>query len=138
MASLRCSAQSIAVYRSSSSQLATPSSSPSELVAVSVRSARANASLEPGAITCATSIAHTRSRRRDGAGSISCSMPSARAVPSTAATCPVRQAAGDLEGLAQLRLRRQPFERARQCIDLVLGPVRQVGQSAVLTLPPSR
>ena len=47
---------------------------------------------------------------------------------------PVRQAAGDLERLGQLQLRRQPFERPRQRIDLVLGPVRQVGQRAVLHL----
>ena len=88
MASLRASTQSMAAYRSSSSQPVTPSSCPRELVAVSVRSPRAVASLEPGAITWATSIAVTRSRRRDGVGSISSSMPSARAVPNTAATCP--------------------------------------------------
>jgi len=39
-----------------------------------------------------------------------------------------------LERLAQIQLRRQPFERACQRIDLVLGPVRQVGQGAVLHL----
>src|SRR5271165_3523121 len=44
--------------------------------------------LGAGAITCATSIAVTRSRRRERAGSISSSTPSRRAVPSTAATCP--------------------------------------------------
>ena len=57
MASLRASTQSIAAYRSSSSQPDTTSSWPSELVAVSVHSPRAKASLEPGAITWATSIA---------------------------------------------------------------------------------
>jgi len=46
----------------SSSQPATPSTWPSELVAVSARSPRAVASLEPGAITCAISIATTRFR----------------------------------------------------------------------------
>ena len=88
MTSLRSSTQSMAAYRSSSSQLATPSSCPRELVAVSARSPRATASLEPGSITWATSIAVTRSRVREGVASMSSSTPSRRAVPSTAATCP--------------------------------------------------
>ena len=88
MASWRASAQSMAAYRSSSSQPVTPSSCPSELVAVSVRSPRAVASFEPGSITWATSIAVTRSRLREGVASISSCMPSRCALPSTAATCP--------------------------------------------------
>ena len=88
MPSLRASTQSIAAYRSSSSAPPTLSTVPSELVAVSARNARANASLDPGVITWAISMASTRSRLRDGAGSISSSIPSRRAVPSTAATCP--------------------------------------------------
>ena len=44
--------------------------------------------LRTRSITPATSIAVTRSRIRDSAGSSSCSSPSRRAVPSTAATCP--------------------------------------------------
>src|ERR1700681_1860394 len=88
MACLRPSTQSIAAYRSSSSHPDTPSTWPSELVAVSARNPRANASFEAGAITWATNIASTRSRRRDGAGSISSGRPSRAAVPSTAATCP--------------------------------------------------
>ena len=62
MASLRASAQSIAAYKSSSSHADTPSTWPSELVAVSVRNPRAVASFDEGAITWATNIAITRSR----------------------------------------------------------------------------
>ena len=75
MLSLRASAQSIAAYRSSSSAPPTPSTAPSELVAVSARNARANASLDPGVITWAISMATTRFRWREGAGSISSSIP---------------------------------------------------------------
>ena len=71
-----------------SPQQATPSTWPSELVAVSARSPRAVASFEPGAITWAASMASTKSRLRDGVGSISSGMPSRCALPSTAATCP--------------------------------------------------
>ena len=89
MASLRASSQSIAAYRSSSSHAETPSTAPSELVAVSVRSPRAVASLESrGDHLGDQHRAVTRSRRREGVASISSSMPSRRAVPSTAATCP--------------------------------------------------
>ena len=68
MPSLRSSAQSIASYRSSSSQPATPSTTPRELVAVWARSPRAIASFDPGSITVAISMAHTRSRLREGVG----------------------------------------------------------------------
>jgi hypothetical protein len=47
---------------------------------------------------------------------------------------PVRQAAGDLERCGQVHLRRQALEPPHQRVDLVLGPVRQVGQGAVLHL----
>src|SRR6188472_238602 len=110
MLSLRASAQSIAAYRSSSSQPATPNSCPSELVEVWVRSPRAVASLEPGPITWATTIAVTRSRRRDH--------------------MPVRQAAGDVKRLGKIPRRRQALERPRQLLHLVLGPARQIGQGA--------
>ena len=88
MACWRSSTQSIASYRSSSSAPATPSTAPRVLVAVWMRSPRATASLEPGSITAAASMAHTKSRLRDGAGSISVAMPNFSAVPTTAATCP--------------------------------------------------
>ena len=106
--------------------------SPSELAAVSSRSPRAMASLESGAITCATAIAVTRSRCRDGAGSISSSSLSARTVPSTAATCPC----GRLRAISKVPSAASgaswPFQHPRQGVDLRLGPGRQVGQGAVL------
>ena len=113
---------------------ATPSSWPSELVAVSVRSPRANASLEPGRDHLrhqhrAHQIALARRRRVDQL--LDAQRPRGA---QHRGHMPVRQAAGDLERLAQIPLRRQPFERARQRIDLVLGPVRQVGQGAVFHL----
>src|SRR6476646_1416881 len=135
MTSLRSSTQSMAAYRSSSSQLATPSSRPRELVAVSARSPRATASLEPGSITWATSIAVTRSRVREGVASMSFLHAEPTCGAQHRRDMPVRQAAGDLKGLRQIQFRRQPLERAGQRIDLGLGPVRQVGQGAVLHLP---
>ena len=86
--SCRPASQSIAAYRSSSSHAPRPKISPGELAAVSARRPRAIASWEPGAVTCAATIAATRSRARDLAGSISSSRPSSRIVPGTAATCP--------------------------------------------------
>ena len=138
MASLRCSAQSIAAYRSSSSQPATPSTAPSELVAVSVRSPRANASLEPGAITCATSIAHTRSRRRDGSGSISRSMPSARAVPSTAATCPCGRLRVISNASPKSSFGGNPLSVRASASTLCSGQCDRLARVRFFTLPPSR
>ena len=83
----------------------TPSTCPSELVAVSARSPRAVASFEAGAITVAASIAHTRSRLREGAGSISSAMPSFSAVPNTAATCPC----GRLRVISNASARSEPL-----------------------------
>ena len=99
MASLRASAQSIAAYRSSSSQPLTPRTWPSELVAVSVRNPRAVASLEPGPITCAISIADTRSRLREGVASMSSGQAESLRGAQHRRDMPVRQAAGDLKRL---------------------------------------
>ena len=60
--------------------------------------------------------------------------PVARAVPSTAATCPCGRLRVISNASDSSTRRRQPFERPRQRLDLVLGPVRQVGQGAVLHL----
>ena len=138
MASLRASAQSMAAYRSSSSQPETPSSCPSELVAVSVRSPRAVASLEPGSITWATSIAVTRSRLREGSASISSSMPSRRAVPSTAATCPC----GRLRVISNASDRStaggRPFSARLRVSTLCSGQCDRLARVRVFTLPSSR
>ena len=99
------------------------------------RSPRAMASLESGPITCATAIAVTRSRCRDGAGSISSSRPSSRARAQHRGDMPVRQAAGDLEcPLQRPRPGRLALQHPGQGVDLGLGPGRQVGQGPVLNL----
>ena len=138
MMSLRSSAQSIAAYRSSSSQPATPSTPPSELVAVSLRSPRANASFEPGAITWATSIAVTRSRRRDGAGSISSSIPRRRAVPSTAATCPCGRLRVISNASERSRAGGSPFRARVSVSTLCSGQRDRLARVRVFTLPSSR
>ena len=139
MASLRASSQSIAAYRSSSSQPATPSTAPSELVAVSARSARAVASLESGAITVAASMAHTRFRLRDGVGSISSAMPSFSALPNTAATCPC----GRLRVISNASDRShpaggKPFSARCSLSTLCSGQRDRLASVRVFTLPCSR
>ena len=138
MASLRSSSQSIAAYRSSSSQPATPSSWPTVLVAVSVRNPRAVASFEPGAITCATSIAVTRSRHREGAGSISSSTPSRRAVPSTAVTCPCGRLRVISNASERSSVAGKPLSARRSFSTLCSGQRDRLASVRVLTLPPSR
>jgi hypothetical protein len=85
---------------------------PRELLAVSLRNPRVSASFEPGAMTCPISMASTRSRCRDGAGSINSGTPSRCAVPATAATCPCgvgpRRSVG--------RVRRRSGSRAAQTV----------------------
>ena len=138
MASLRASAQSIAAYRSSSSQPATPSTAPRELVAVSARSPRAMASLEPGAITCATSMAVTRSRRREGTGSISSSSPSRSAVPSTAATCPCGRLRVISNASASSTAAAGPLSARASASTLCSGQRDRLARVRFFTLPPSR
>jgi hypothetical protein len=83
-----------------------------ELLAVSLRNPRVSASFEPGAMTCPISMASTRSRCRDGVGSINSGTPSRCAVPATAATCPCgvgpRRSVG--------RVRRRSGSRAAQTV----------------------
>jgi hypothetical protein len=138
MASLRASAQSIAAYRSSSSQPVTPSTCPSELVAVSLRSPRAVASLDPGPITWATSIAVTRSRLREGVASMSSCMPSRCALPSTAATCPC----GRLRVISNASDRSiaggRPFSARFRVSTLCSGQCDRLARVRVFTLPSSR
>ena len=107
-------------------------------MAVSVRSPRAIASLEPGAITCATSMAHTRSRRRDGAGSISSSMPSARAVPSTAATCPCGRLRVISNASAKSHFGGSPLSVRASASTLCSGQCDRLARVRFFTLPPSR
>ncbi len=138
MASLRASAQSIAAYRSSSSQPVTPSSCPSELVAVWVRSPRAVASLESGPITWATSIAVTRSRLREGLASMSSAIPTRCALPSTAATCPW----GRLRVISNASHRSiaggRPFSARLRVCTLCSGQCDRLARVRVFTLPCSR
>ena len=139
MASLRASSQSIAAYRSSSSQPETSSIWPSVLVAVWARSPRAIASFDPGAMTCPISMASTRLRRRDGVGSISSGMPSFSAVPSTAATCPC----GRLRVISNASDRSHPAGgkplSARSSLStLCPGQRDRLARVRVLTLPSSR
>ena len=97
------------------------------------------ASLESGAITCATAIAVTRSRCRDGAGSISSSRPSARAVPSTAATCPC----GRLRAISNVPSAAAagagwPFSTRARASTLASGQDDRLARVRFLTLPASR
>ena len=138
MVSLRAGAQSIAAYRSSSSQPEIPSTAPNELVAVSVRSPRAVASLEPGAITWATSIAVTRSRRRDGVGSMSASRPSRAALPSTAATCPWGRLRVISKASERSRAAGRPLSARCSLSTLCSGQRDKLARVRVLTLPSSR
>ena len=138
MASLRSSTQSIAAYRSSSSAPDTPSTAPSELVAVSPRNPRAVASFDSGAITCAASIAVTRSRRRQGAASISSSMPSRRAVPSTAATCPWGRLRVISNAPDRSRAAGRPLSARCRLATLCSGQRDRLASVRVFTLPSSR
>ena len=138
MASWRVRTQSIAAYRSSSSQLEIPSTWPSELMAVSARSPRAVASLEPGAITWAISIAVTRSRRREGAGSISSSMPSRCAVPNTAATCPCGRLRVISKAWASSSFGGRPLSNHANASTLSSGQRVRLASVRFFTLPPSR
>ena len=138
MRSWRASAQSIAAYRSSSSQPDTPRTSPSELVAVSVRSPRAVASLESGAITAAISMAITRSRRRDGVGSISSASPSRCAVASTAATCPCGRLRVISNASANSSFGGSPLSARANVSTLCSGQCDRLASVRFFTLPPSR
>ena len=139
MPSLRCSAQSIASYRSCSSAPETSSTAPSVLVAVWARRPRAIASLDPDAMTCPISMASTRLRRRDGVGSISSGMPSFSAVPATAATCPC----GRLRVISNASARSQcaggkPLSARSSLSTLRSGQRDRLARVRVLTLPFSR
>ena len=97
------------------------------------------ASLESGAITCATAIAVTRSRCRDGTGSISSSSPSARAVPSTAATCPC----GRLRAISNVPSAAAagagwPFSTRARASTLASGQDDRLARVRFFTLPASR
>ena len=138
MASLRASAQSIAAYRSSSSQPLTPRTWPSELVAVSVRNPRAVANLEPGPITCAISIADTRSRLREGVASMSSGRPSRCEVPSTAATCPCGRLRVISNASDRSRAGGSPLSARDSASTLCSGQRDRLARVRFFTLPPSR
>jgi hypothetical protein len=94
------------------------------------------ASLESGAITCATAIAVTRSRCRDGTGSISSSRPSWRAVPRTAATWPC----GRLRVISNAPSRGAagggwPFSTRASASTLASGQADRLASVRFLTLP---
>src|SRR5258705_4768809 len=99
---------------------------------------RANASLEPGPITCAISIAVTRSRQRDGAGSISSSMPSRRALPSTAATCPCGRLRVISNASDRLIAGGGPLTAPCSLSTFGSGARDRLARVRVFTLPPSR
>ena len=102
-----------------------------------MRSPRAVASLDDPSITAAVIIAVTRSRCRDGAGSISPSSPSSRTVPSTAATCPcgrLRLISNAPSSPAGGR----PFSARDSASTLASGQDDKLARVRFLTLPPSR
>ena len=97
------------------------------------------ASLESGAMTCATAIAVTRSRCRDGTGSMSSSRPSWRAVPRTAATWPC----GRLRVISNAPSRPAagggwPFSTRASASTLASGQDDRLARVRFLTLPASR
>ena len=107
-------------------------------MAVAARSPRAVASFDAGAITVAASMAHTRSRWREGAGSISSAMPSFSAVPNTAATCPC----GRLRVISNASARSDavgtPLSAHCSLSTLCSGQRDRLASVRVLTLPCSR
>ena len=108
-------------------------------MAVWARSPRAIASFDPGSITVAISMAHTRSRLREGVGSISSAMPSFSAVPATAATCPC----GRLRVISKASDRSQsaggkPLSARSSLSSLCSGQRDRLARVRVLTLPFSR
>ena len=107
-------------------------------MAVSARSARANASLEAGAITCAISMAVTRSRRRERTGSMSSSIPSRRAVPSTAATCPCGRLRVISNASASSTRGDSPLRTRASASTLGSGQRDRSARVRFFTLPPSR
>ena len=97
------------------------------------------ASLESGAITCAAAIAVTRSRCRDGTGSMSSSRPSWRAAPRTAATWPC----GRLRVISNAPSRPAagggwPFSTRVSASTLASGQADRLARVRFLTLPASR
>jgi hypothetical protein len=107
-------------------------------VAVSARSPRAVASFEPGAITCAASMAHTKSRLRDGVGSISSGMPSRAALPSTAATCPCGRLRVISNAWVRSRCGDCPLSTRRRSSTFSSGQPDRLARVRFFTLPPSR
>ena len=107
-------------------------------MAVWVRSPRAVASLESGAITAATTMAHTRSRRRDGAGSISSASPHRWAVPNTAATCPCGRLRVISNASARSTFGGRPFSPRTSASTLCSGHCDRLARVRFFTLPPSR
>jgi len=137
MRSWRSSSQSMAAYRSSSSNGPKPSVSARVSRAVASASPRAVASLEPGSRMRAATIASTRARSGEGAGSMSRSRRRVRAVPSTAATWPwgtertMSKASSRPTSGSSLRSR-------RRVSTLPLGHLERLARVRFLTLPFSR
>ena len=103
-----------------------------------VGSPRAVASLESGAITAAISMAITRSRRRDGVGSISSASPSRCAVASTAATCPCGRLRVISNASANSSFGGSPLSARANVSTLCSGQCDRLASVRFFTLPPSR
>ena len=102
------------------------------------RSPRAMASLESGPVTCATAIAVTRSRCRDGAGSISSSRPRARSEPSTAATCPCGRLRVISNAPSRAAAGGWPFSTRDRASTLAPGQADRLARVRFFTFPASR
>jgi hypothetical protein len=93
--------------------------------------------LDDPSITAAVIMAVTRSRRREGTGSITCSRPSERMEPSTAATCPC----GRLRVISNMPSSPaggSPFSARDSASTLASGQDDRLARVRFFTLPPSR
>ena len=96
------------------------------------------ASLESGAITCATAIAVTRSRCRDGTGSMSSSKPQLAGRAQDGGDVAVRQGADDLERPVLAGGLRLALQHPGQRLDLVAGQADRLASVRFRTLSASR
>ena len=89
-------------------------------------------------MAAATIIAVTRSRRRDGAGSITSSRPSERSVPSTAATCPCGSERVISSAPGPAAAGGTPFSTCARASTCHPGQRLRLARVRFLTLPASR